>query len=123
MYKRIASATTEADLEDLQVEMIDRFGLLPEPVKRLFDISACKLKANAIGIRKVDLSATGGRIVFTENPNVDPVKLVQLVQSQSKKFRFDGSDTLRIKMDMDAAERRLDELAQLLVHLEQPEAA
>jgi transcription-repair coupling factor (superfamily II helicase) len=123
MYKRIASAESEADLEDLQVEMIDRFGLLPDSVKRLFEISACKLKANAIGIRKVDLSAAGGRIVFTENPNVDPVKLVQLVQSQSKKFRFDGSDTLRIKADMEAAERRLDELAKLLVHLEQPQAA
>ncbi|MBM2829840.1 MAG: transcription-repair coupling factor, partial [Gammaproteobacteria bacterium] len=64
MYKRIASARDENELTDLQEEMIDRFGLLPEPVKNLFQITTLKLKANPLGIRKIDLGKQGGRLHF-----------------------------------------------------------
>ncbi len=123
MYKRIASADSHEALDDLQVEMIDRFGLLPEASKRLFEISACKLNANALGVKKVDFGAGSGRLVFGENPNVDPMQLVQLVQSQPKKYRFDGSDTLRVHADMEEPERRLELLTQLLDSLTIAEAA
>ncbi|MFP4603260.1 MAG: transcription-repair coupling factor, partial [Halochromatium sp.] len=49
-YKRIASAADRAELKDLQVEMIDRFGLLPEPTKALFAVTELKLKVQPYGI-------------------------------------------------------------------------
>ncbi|MEM7407977.1 MAG: transcription-repair coupling factor [Pseudomonadota bacterium] len=117
MYKRIASADSPDALDDLQVEMIDRFGLLPDATKRLFSISVAKLQANALGIRKVDFGAASGRLVFQEQPNVDPVQLVQLVQSQPKKFRLDGADTLKVHADMDDPTTRLETLTGLLEQL------
>src|SRR3546814_15706027 len=47
LYKRIASARSEDDLRDLQVEMIDRFGLLPEPTKQFFAVASLKLMARS----------------------------------------------------------------------------
>src|SRR4029078_3509641 len=68
LYKRISSAKDVDALRELQVEMIDRFGLLPEPVKHLFAVTAIKLGAKALGVRKLDLGDKGGRIVFRPQP-------------------------------------------------------
>lgn len=45
LYKKIADAKNQDELDALQVEMIDRFGLLPEPAKNLFKLATLKLKA------------------------------------------------------------------------------
>ncbi|MBT6272764.1 MAG: transcription-repair coupling factor, partial [Chromatiales bacterium] len=124
MYKRIASAASEGELDELQVEMIDRFGLFPEQVRRLFSISSLKLKAASLGIKKIDFGAKSGRIVFDgEDAQVDPVRLVQLVQSRSKVYRFDGPQTLRVQLQMEDAEIRLKSLDNLLDQLTVRDAA
>ncbi len=110
MYKRIANARTEQELEDLQVEMIDRFGLLPQPAKHLFRATELKLKATALGIDKIDAGARGGRIEFGAEPDIDPARLVQLIQTEPQTYQFDGSKRLRIVMDLDEPEDRLREI-------------
>ncbi|MCG8325115.1 MAG: transcription-repair coupling factor, partial [Thiotrichales bacterium] len=82
LYKRIASAGSETELDDLRSEMIDRFGLLPDAVKNLFRVTVLKLKAQPIGIRKIDLGESGGRLVFQEQTNVDPESIIRLIQSE-----------------------------------------
>ncbi|MDX1434647.1 MAG: transcription-repair coupling factor, partial [Gammaproteobacteria bacterium] len=72
MYKRIASAKDGNEIEELKVEMIDRFGLLPEAARNLFQITELKLKATPLGIRKIDVGHHGGRIEFGANAAVDP---------------------------------------------------
>lgn len=52
LYKRIASATDAGALRELQVEMIDRFGLLPAPLKHLFRVTELKLRALPLGVRR-----------------------------------------------------------------------
>jgi transcription-repair coupling factor (superfamily II helicase) len=49
-YKRIANAETDEQLRELQVELIDRFGLMPEPLKRMFLINTLKRTAETLGI-------------------------------------------------------------------------
>jgi transcription-repair coupling factor (superfamily II helicase) len=106
LYKRISSARDADGLRELQVEMIDRFGLLPDPAKHLFAIAELRLDATTLGIRKFDLGANGGRLQFVEKPNVDPMSVIRLIQSQSKHYQMDGPDKLRIKLDLpDAASR------------------
>ena len=95
MYKRIASAESADDLRELQVEMIDRFGLLPEPVKNLFAVTTIKLQARPIGIRKLEVGEKGGRIQFTEQPNIDFGRVIQLIQTQPKTYKLDPPDRLR----------------------------
>jgi transcription-repair coupling factor (superfamily II helicase) len=106
LYKRISSARSVEELRELQVEMIDRFGLLPDQAKHLFANAELKLQADALGIRKLDLGPAGGRLQFVEKPDVDPMAVIRLIQGQPKHYRMDGPDKLRISLDLpDAATR------------------
>ncbi|WP_045727939.1 transcription-repair coupling factor [Xanthomonas sp. GPE 39] len=100
LYKRISSARDGDGLRELQVEMIDRFGLLPEPVKHLFAIAELKLQANALGIRKLELGEQGGRLVFESKPNIDPMTILQMIQKQPKLYAMDGPDKLKLKLPL-----------------------
>ena len=94
------------ELRELQVEMIDRFGLLPDAAKHLFAVAELKLAATRLGIRKLDLGPTSGRLQFESKPNVDPLTVIQLIQSQPKHYAMDGPDKLRIRLELhDAASR------------------
>ncbi|MFC5440014.1 transcription-repair coupling factor [Rhodanobacter ginsenosidimutans] len=117
LYKRIASARNEADLRDLQVEMIDRFGLLPPPAKQLFAVATLKLMATPLGIRKLDLGASGGRIVFREKPEINPMTIINLIQRQPRIYKLDGRDKLKIIMDLPGATERVRAAQELLVTL------
>jgi len=123
MYKRIASAEDENALKELQVEMIDRFGLLPPQVKNLFDITRFKNQASSMGIKKIDIGTNGGRIVFTEQPNIDPMRVIELIQTKSSVYKLDGKDKLRITQTLDEPGPRLKFVGELLQHLVQQEAA
>jgi transcription-repair coupling factor (superfamily II helicase) len=118
LYKRISSARDSDDLRELQVEMIDRFGLLPDPAKHLFAIADLKLQATTLGIRKLDLGPTTGRLQFESKPNVDPMTVIQLIQSQPKHYRMDGPEKLRIKLDLPDAQTRLQAARGLLASLQ-----
>ncbi len=123
LYKRIASADSEAELHELQVEMIDRFGLLPEPLQTLFRITALKLLATPLGIEKIDLGASGGRIVFGEEPDIDPMRVIQLIQRQPDTYRLDGNDKLRIVRPLPEPADRFALLEELLTELGKKSAA
>ncbi|MFZ0871775.1 MAG: TRCF domain-containing protein, partial [Rhodanobacter sp.] len=117
LYKRIASARSEEDLRDLQVEMIDRFGLLPAPTKQLFSVASLKLMATPLGIRKLDFGANGGRIVFREKPDVDPMTIIKLIQRLPRVYKLDGQDKLKITLDLPGATERLRSAQEVLVLL------
>ncbi|MEN1942799.1 transcription-repair coupling factor [Luteimonas sp. MJ293] len=117
LYKRISSAADPGALRELQVEMIDRFGLLPVQAKTLFTVAELKLQATALGIRKLDLGAGGGRVEFVEKPKVDPMAVIRLIQGQPKHYRMDGPDKLRIKLELPEAEDRLKAARGLLIAL------
>ena len=106
LYKRIASAPTQAALDELRVEMIDRFGLLPEATKNLFSVTRIKLIAQVLGVRKLDMNAKGGRILFDDKPNIDPIKVIQLIQKRPWVFKLDGQDKLRFEIELPTVEER-----------------
>ena len=117
MYKRIANARSEIELKDIQVEMIDRFGLLTEQIKNLFAITQLKLKATPLDILSIDFSVNGGRMVFTEAPNLDPMKIIILIQTQSKLYKLDGNSKLRLLKKEPDFNRQITYLNELLEHL------
>jgi len=114
LYKRLAGARSTEVLDDLHVEFIDRFGLLPEPTRTLFDITALKLKAAPLGIAKIDVGARGGRVVFDEVPNIDPIRVISLVQGHPREFRLDGQHKLRLSKELPSPEARIEMLNSLL---------
>jgi transcription-repair coupling factor (superfamily II helicase) len=117
LYKRISSAKDVDALRELQVEMIDRFGLLPDPAKHLFAVAELKLQATALGIRKLDLGPASGRLQFESKPNVDPMTVIQLIQKQPKHYAMEGPDKMRIKLELADAASRLQAARGLLAAL------
>src|SRR5690606_31153772 len=117
LYKRISSARDEGELRELQVEMIDRFGLLPQPAKQLFAVAELKLQGTRLRIRKLDLGDSGGRLQFIEQPQVDPMAVIRLIQGQPRHYRMDGPDRLRISLELPDFETRLKAARGLLIAL------
>ena len=113
-YKRIASASDEAGLREIQMELIDRFGLLPEPLQQLFRITRIKLQTIALGVDKIDVGEESGKIVFNSNPNINPMKIIELIQSDPQQYRFDGKQTLRIDCQSGELEDRFKQVEDLL---------
>jgi transcription-repair coupling factor (superfamily II helicase) len=108
LYKRIASVKAAEDLDELQVEMIDRFGLLPDATKNLMQVTRLKLLAEQLGINKVEANKEFGRIEFGGNTSIDPLTIVKLVQTRPQTYRLDGATHLRFFATMeDPAERIL----------------
>ena len=117
LYKRIANATDEDGLQELQVEMIDRFGLLPEPTKNLVRLTLLKLHAEKLGITKIDAGPQGGRIEFAADTSVDPMVLIKLIQSQPKRYKFEGATVFKFQVPMERPEERFNTLEALLERL------
>lgn len=117
LYKRIASADSQSALDDLKVELIDRFGLLPEPAKHLLALAAQRLRAAPLGIKRIEVSAGGALVEFAEHTKVDPIKVVSLLQSQPRIFKMEGPTKLRIGMPAVDAKARFNLLEQLLGQL------
>jgi len=115
MYKRIANAPDIQTLDDIQVEMIDRFGLLPEPAKALVITTELKLKASELGIRKIDFGPKGGYMSFTEQPTIEPQIIVNLVQMQPFKYKLD-QNKLHLLSELSSFSERWQSLETLLEH-------
>jgi transcription-repair coupling factor (superfamily II helicase) len=117
LYKRISSADTTHDLRELQIEMIDRFGLLPESVKTLFGIAELKQQAEKLGIKKIEANATGGRFIFAAEPKINAEQLIGLIQTQAQVYKFDGADKLRFIKPFEATEQKFVFIRELLGRL------
>ncbi|OJT00811.1 transcription-repair coupling factor [Marinobacter nauticus] len=117
LYKRIASVQSEDELKELQVEMIDRFGLLPEPAKNLINQTRLRLKAEALGIGKVDAGKEWVRLEFGATTPVDPLVLVKKVQSAPDTYRLEGANSFRFRLNDDSTSGKLDAIAAMLTEL------
>ncbi|MBU0621612.1 MAG: transcription-repair coupling factor [Gammaproteobacteria bacterium] len=97
IYKRLANCDTSEELEDMQQELIDRFGLLPDATTALFDCHRLRILAKPLGINKVDASSEAIVIQFVPNPPIDPMKIITMIQSK-RHIKMAGQDKLRIEL-------------------------
>lgn len=117
LYKRIANAKMAEELRELQVEMIDRFGLLSEPTKNLFRIAELKLKVENLGVRKIDIGPKSGRIEFETEPNIDLKKLISLIQKEPKTYKLDSVQRLTFQMQATTPEEKITTVENILEKL------
>ena len=117
LYKRISAAASEEALRELTVELIDRFGLLPDAAKNLMRVAAIKQQAARLGIEKIDAADGGGYLVFGASSHIDPLALVQLVQGDSRTYSLQGSHRLSFRMDLSDLGRRFETIETLLNRL------
>jgi len=114
MYKRIASATSLEQLTELQVETIDRFGLLSDAAKNLFNIAELKLQAARCDIKSIEVGPSGGLIRFITNPDINIDNLMRLVANNPLEFRFTGTETIQVSRDMLEPTERFSLVEELL---------
>ena len=113
-YKKLASATSVEELDDVQVELIDRFGLLPDAAKNLVAISEFKIQAQQLGIRRIEANSKGGLVEFSEKTAVSPAYIIELIQKQSRVFKLEGGQKLRFNIASDDGAARLSLIANML---------
>ena len=118
LYKRIATALTQQQLDELQIEFIDRFGLLPDPAKNLFGIAELALMASRADIKSIDVGPSGGAVKFRQNPRINFDNLMRTIASNPKEFRFSGTESIQMSRAMPEAAERFDlvnEVIELLI--------
>ena len=117
MYKQISNAKNREQLHELQIELIDRFGLMPSAVKRLFLITELKWLATSLGIKRLSSTEDRGKIEFNEKPNINTSTLIHLIQVHAKRYQLDGPTQLRFMLDSQSDEERIHEIRELLIKL------
>jgi transcription-repair coupling factor (superfamily II helicase) len=117
LYKRIAEASSTAELDELKVEMIDRFGLLPAAAERLFDATQIRIAAAALGLVKLRVGARSATLDFGPKPNIEPIKLIRLIQTQPKTYKLEGQKRLHYYANLEDPVQRTELLQKLLEQL------
>lgn len=119
MYKQIASVNNKQQLDDLKVELIDRFGLLPDATKHLLSISGLKLHAAELKVKKIEAHEKGGYIEFYPDADINPVYLVKLLQSQPQKFAMEGPTKFKFTVPLADRRKRIQFVADMLNEFQQ----
>ncbi|AIN19976.1 transcription-repair coupling factor [Yersinia rochesterensis] len=122
-YKRIASARNETELDELKVELIDRFGKLPDAARYLLHTAELRQQAQKLGIKRIEGNERGGFIEFGEKNKVDPVYLIGLLQRQPQIYRLEGPTKLKFIQDLSDRTQRLKFISELLAAFAQHRVA
>ena len=107
MYKRIASAANREQLDELQVETIDRFGLLPDAAKNLFAIATLKLKAARCDVASIEVGPSGGVVKFVSDPDINVEQLMRTIAANPDAYRFNGPESVRLLTPSSEPEQRI----------------
>jgi transcription-repair coupling factor (superfamily II helicase) len=99
LYKRFANCKTAEAVDDLQEELIDRFGKLPEVAKALVETHRLRIAAKAAGIVKIDAHTDAALLQFVPNPPIDAMRIIELIQ-KNRHIKLNGQDKLRITVNM-----------------------
>ena len=120
LYKRLSGVETHEKLIEIREELVDRFGELPEQAQSLFETHRLRLNMSRLGIKKIDANPVQITIQFIPNPPIDPIKIIQLVQT-NKRIQLNGQDKLKIlPADKEAfmtLTQRLEAIRLLMKHL------
>ncbi|MES2553089.1 MAG: transcription-repair coupling factor [Pseudomonadota bacterium] len=113
LYKRLANCNDDDELDNIQEELIDRFGLLPEQGEVLVASHRLRVAAKPLGITKIDASDSAIQLQFSQQTELDPTKLIALLQ-RDRRCRMNGPDKLRVTVEMASPLDRSDFIKMLL---------
>ena len=113
-YKRISNTDTQEKLDNIRMELIDRFGIPPQPVKQLFSVHQIRLRAEQLGITKVDINSNGGYIEFSPDTPVQAISIIQLMQKNPTYYRMEGGQRLKVMVQLAEYDKRIQFIVELL---------
>jgi transcription-repair coupling factor (superfamily II helicase) len=116
-YKRLSQCNSIDEVNELRVELIDRFGLLPDQANNLFEIKIIQLKSKNYDIKSISMNQHGGTIKF-ETKNIEiQKKLIHLIQNKYQDYNPAPNDAIRIIGDFLQAEQRFEAIDNLFLDL------
>jgi transcription-repair coupling factor (superfamily II helicase) len=113
LYKRLASAEKDAQIDALLEEVTDRFGRLPPQGQTLFDAHRLRVLAQPFGVLKIDAAPKLVVIGFKPNPPVDAARILQLVQ-KNRHIKLAGNERLRIEREVAEPRERAQMVREVL---------
>ena len=116
IYKRLANCESEEALDGLHEELIDRFGLLPEPTQTLVECHRLRILGKPLDLTKIDASAQAIIVQFGPDTTINPQRVIQLVQ-QKRNYKLAGQDKLRIEKSIALLRDRVFEIKSILREL------
>ncbi|GAB2683536.1 transcription-repair coupling factor [Aliiglaciecola aliphaticivorans] len=114
LYKKLAGCSNLTEIKEFQIELIDRFGLLPDAAKNLVRVAELKLQAKSVGINKIDATIKGAVIEFSDATKIEPGYIIRMIQTKPNKFKLEGPDKLKVIINNDSAQSRIDVIENLL---------
>ncbi len=124
LYKRLANCHGEEGgqtLQQLQEELIDRFGPLPGQTRTLLETHRLRLLAHPLGIAKIDATPSVIRLQFIANPPVDPARIIVLVQ-QDRRWKLAGQDKIAITIASTSLDERVKAIREIISLLKHPQS-
>ena len=96
IYKRLSDTTTVEELLEIKEEIIDRFGILPEPVIKLIDILSLKIKCRSINISKLESGKKGLNISFKDSAFKNLDALLEWIEENKNRVQIKRNNHLFI---------------------------
>jgi transcription-repair coupling factor (superfamily II helicase) len=120
LYKRFANTNDFSELSNLREELIDRFGNLPDAAKAFYETHRLRLEMSLLGIKKIDANPVQIQLQFIPNPPLDPLRIIQLVQSE-KQIQLNGQDRIKYlpkkENDFEKLEQRIEAIRMVMKRL------
>lgn len=112
-YKRMNNAKHPDELDDIRVELIDRFGALPESAQNLFHVLKIKHKAKSLNIRSIVMNEEQADLKFNPQSDAFYAQLIRLIQQQPDRYKPLPEDGLRFLGEFHEAAERIDAIHHL----------
>jgi len=119
LYKRLATAEKNEQIDSMLEEITDRFGKLPTQGQTLFDTHRLRVLAKPYGVAKIDAAPALININFRKDPPIDPMRVIELVQ-KNRNIKLVGNEKLRIEKQLSSPQDRAQAVREVLRLLGQP---
>ena len=113
LYKRLANCESSDRIDDLQEELIDRFGKLPEAGRALIETHRLRIAAKPAGIVKIDAHGESLQLQFKPNPPIDAMRIIELIQ-KNRHIKLNGQDKLKVTASMPDLPARVAQVKSIL---------
>lgn len=113
-YKALAEIKHETDVEQIESELQDQFGPLPEPVVNLIGVMLVRKLCKDLGVRDVSAGVKTISLIFTEKTKLSPEQAIKLAMREAKKYSLTPDNRLNIRMETISWSHVYEELKYLL---------
>lgn len=113
-YKALSEVREEQDIDQIEEELKDQFGDIPEPTLNLMGLMLIRAQCKKLGIRDVSAGLKNISLIFTEKTKLSTETVIRLAMRENKKYSVTPDNRLNIRMNAISWPNVSEELSYLL---------